>query len=349
LVEIPRPRRGEGQWGLGYREPLNAAEQTKKDQDPLEVRERILQYARTGFSSIFLADLRTRFRWYGLYTQRPERDGYFMQRIRIPGGVLTSSQLRTVGELARRYGRDVADVTDRQNIQLHWIRIEDVPDIWARLEAVGLETTEACGDTPRNILGCPLAGVEAEEYLDATPLVRAVNARLTNTKEFSNLPRKYKISITGCRHQCAVHECNDVGLVAHELDDGTVGFDLWVGGGLSSTPRFADRLGAFVAPEEVVDVVVAITAVFRDYGYRRSRNRARLKFLLADWGPEKFREVVEDYLGRPLRDGPPAKPSPEVHRDHTGVGRQADGRNYVGFWPSGWAGAGCARQPSRRW
>ena len=337
---IPRPKRGaEGQWGLGYREPLNAAEQMKRDDNPLNVKERIFSYAEqwrrgeiTSIENIFAADLRSRFRWYGLYTQRPEEDGYFMWRIRIPGGVLSSEQTRTIGNISKEFGRDVADITDRQNIQLHWIKLTDVPEIWERLEAVGLQTTEACGDTPRNILGCALAGVDADEIIDGTDLVFACNERVVGDPEFSNLPRKYKPSITGCRHQCAVHEANDVSFVGNQLDDGSVGFDLWVGGGLSSTPHFAQRLGVFVKPEQVVEAFVGVTSIFRDYGYRRSRNKARLKFLMAEWGPELFRQVLEEkYLGYKLADGPVAKPSSDVHRDHTGVGRQKDGQNYLGF------------------
>ncbi len=339
-VTIPRPKRGgEGQWGLGYREPLNAAEQMKRDENPIYIKDRILEYSdqwRRGeiddVEKIFVADLRSRFRWYGLYTQRPEEDGYFMWRIRIPGGILSSEQARVIGKISQDFGHDVADVTDRQNIQLHWIRLSDVREIWERLEAVGLQTIEACGDTPRNILGCPLAGVDADEIVDGTDLIYACNERIVGDPEFSNLPRKYKMSLTGCRHQCAVHEANDVGFVGNELDDGSIGYDVWVGGGLSSTPHFAQRLGVFVKPEQVVDVFVGITSVFRDYGYRRSRNKARLKFLVADWGAELFRKVLEEkYLGYELQDGPPAKASPDVHRDHTGVGRQKDGRNYVGF------------------
>ena len=337
---IPRPKRGaEGQWGLGYREPLNASEQMKRDDNPINVRDRILEYSDAwkrgelkDVEQIFVADLRSRFRWYGLYTQRPESDGYFMWRIRIPGGVLSSEQTRVVGQISKEFGRDVADVTDRQNVQLHWISLGDVREIWERLEAVGLQTIEACGDTPRNILGCPLAGVDANEIIDGTEAIHAMNDRITGDPEFSNLPRKYKGSVTGCRHQCAVHEANDVSFVGNELDDGRVGYDLWVGGGLSSTPRFAERLGAFVLPEQVVDVFVGVTSVFRDYGYRRSRNKARLKFLMADWGPKLFRRVLEEkYLGYKLEDGPQAKPSSDVHRDHTGVGKQKDGRNYLGF------------------
>src|SRR5688572_11150327 len=268
-LKIPRPKRGaEGQWGLGYREPLNAAEQMKRDDNPLNVKERIYEYADqwkrgeiTSIDNIFVADLRSRFRWYGLYTQRPEEDGYFMWRIRIPGGVLTSEQTRVIGQISQEFGRDIADITDRQNVQLHWIALPDVPEIWERLEAVGLQTTEACGDTPRNILGCPLAGVDEHEIIDGTDLVFAMDERIVGDPEFSNLPRKYKASVTGCRHQCAVHEANDVSFVGVELDDGAKGFDVWVGGGLSSTPHFAQRLGAFVKPEQVVDVYVGVTSV----------------------------------------------------------------------------------------
>jgi len=331
---IPRPR-GEGQWGLGYFEPLNGAERAKRDQDGLEVFDRILGlHAREGFASISQQDLNVRYRWYGLYTQRPEEDGFFMQRIRIPGGVLTAEQVEGVGEISKGFGRDVCDVTDRQNFQLHWIRIEDVPQIWARLSAVGLTTRQTCGDVPRNVLGCPLAGIAENELLDGTPHVLATNARLTGTKEFSNLPRKFKVSISGCREQCAVHEVMDVGLVGVERADGTVGFDLWAGGGLGTNPMFAQRLGAFVPPDRAVEVATGITQLFRDYGYRRSRTKARLKFLVKDWGPERLREVLEaEYLGSTLEDGPAPPESPHAHREHLGATRQRDGLLAVGLSP----------------
>jgi sulfite reductase (ferredoxin) len=327
---------GQGQWAFGYWEPLNEAERVKRDQDGLDVAERIVAvHARRGCASIPKDDLATRYRWYGLYTQRPEEDGYFMLRIRVPTGVLTAEQVEAVGRISQRFGRDVCDVTDRQNFQLHWIRIEDVPDIWARLGAVGLTTRQTCGDVTRNVLGCPLAGVSATEILDASPYVLAVDRRLTGTKEFSNLPRKYKISISGCREQCAVHEVMDIGLVGVELPDARRGFDLWVGGGLGPSPHFAQRLGAFVPPERVVEVATGITGVFRDYGYRRDRHRARLKFLIADWGPERFRRVLEEqYLEGPLEDGPAPPPSPEAHREHLGIIPQGDGRLAVGFAPT---------------
>src|SRR5437762_11124123 len=222
-------KRGEGQWALGYHEPLNTAEQIKKEDDGLNVRERVDRiFAPGGFRAIGKQDLRSRLRWWGLYTQRkqgmpgertgsaePEEleDEFFMMRIRIDGGRMTSDQLRATAWASERFGRDVADVTDRQNVQLHWIRIEDVPAIWERLEGTGLTTQEACGDTPRVILGCPLAGVDADEIVDGTPQIRAVAERYLGDPAFSNLPRKYKTSIAGCAQQCAQHEVNDVAFV----------------------------------------------------------------------------------------------------------------------------------------
>ncbi len=339
-------RKGQGQWALGYHEPLNPNERSKRDNDGLKVRQRIEDiYQHTGFAGIDPADLRGRFRWYGLYTQRrqgipggktatlePEEleDEFFMMRIRIDGGALTGEQLRVVADIATTYGRDLADITDRQNVQLHWIRIEDVPKIWAKLEAVGLSTTEACGDTPRVMLGCPVEGVAADSVLDASAALRITVDRFLGDPAFSNLPRKYKTSISGCASHCTNHEINDISFVGVLGPDGTAGFDLWVGGGLSTNPRFAERLGAFVRPDEVPEVWAGVTSVFRDYGYRRQRNHARLKFLMADWGPVKFREVLEsEYLHRALPDGPPPPASP-AHRDHTGLIPQADGRIAVG-------------------
>jgi sulfite reductase (ferredoxin) len=312
----------------------NRPERVKGALDPLDIRPRIEAYARTGRAWIDPDDLEVRFRWWGLYTQRPEEDGYFMLRIRVPGGALSADQLEAIGTIARQRCRNVADVTDRQNIQLHWVVIQDVPAIWRELARVGLDTNQTCGDTVRNILGCPLAGVDAGEVFDATPDLAAAEARLSWTKEFTNLPRKYKTSVSGCADQCAFPEVNDIGLVGMVHPDGRSGYDLLVGGGLSSTPRFADRLGAFVPRADVPAVMAGVTAVFRDHGNRDKRTRARLKFLLAAWGPEKFRKVLEDeYLHRPLEDGPGAPASPGAHRDHVGVHPQRDGRAYVGVAP----------------
>jgi sulfite reductase (ferredoxin) len=345
----PRPR-GEGQWALGYHEPLNPAEQIKKEDDGLNVRERIDRiFAPGGFRSIGKQDLRSRMRWWGLYTQRkqgvpgertgsaePEEleDEFFMLRIRIDGGQMTAEQLRAIAWVSERFGRDVADITDRQNVQLHWIRIDDVPEIFAAMDAVGLSSQEACGDTPRVILGCPLAGVTDDEVLDATADIRVVAERLLGDPAFSNLPRKFKSSISGCRAGCTNPEINDVSFAGVTGYDGTPGYDLSVGGGLSTNPMFGQRLGAFVAPDRIAEAWVGVATLFREYGYRRSRNHARLKFLLKDWGPEKFREVLErEFLETPLPDGPAPIPAPMVRRDHLGVFPQHDGRVFVGFAP----------------
>ena len=324
---------GEAQWALGYLEPQNPAEVFKKEDDGLNVRARIENvYSKKGFASIWPSDLRGRFRWHGLYTQRPETDGYFMLRIRIPGGVLSAEQTDVIGQVSERFGRGVADITDRQNVQLHWIRIEDMPEIWDMVEGVGLSTTEACGDTPRNILGCPLAGIDANEIIDATPQITQTHLRLVGNPEFSNLPRKYKITISGCVAGCAQHDINDLSFIGARNAAGEPGFDLWVGGGLGTNPHFAQRLRAFVAPDQVEEVAVGVTTVFREWGYRRARNRARLKFLMRDWGPEKFREVLEDTIGFKLEDLPEAPPQ-QGDRDHLGVHEQKDGNHYVGFSP----------------
>jgi sulfite reductase (ferredoxin) len=347
----PRRKRGEGQWALGYREPLNKNEENKKNDDGLNVRQRIIDiYAKQGFDSIDPADLRGRMRWYGLYTQRrpgidggktailePEEldDRYFMLRVRIDGGQLSTQQLRVISDISVKYARGTADVTDRQNIQLHWIEIESVPAIWEALEAVGLSTTEACGDTPRVVLGCPLAGLDEDELTDATAEIAAVTEKYIGDPALSNLPRKFKSSISGCAAQCTHHEINDIAFAAvRHPETGEIGYDLWVGGGLSTNPMLAKRLGAFVPAAQVAEVWGAVAAVFRDYGYRRLRHRARIKFLIADWGAEKFREVLEkEYLGYPLADGPAPVNVDGAQRDHVGVHRQKDGLFYVGFAP----------------
>ena len=343
-------RNGQGQWALGHLEPLNANERLKRDDDGLNVRARVETiYAHAGFASIDPADLRGRLRWWGLYTQRrPGIDGgktailephelddeYFMLRVRIDGGRLTTEQLRVIGEVSTEFARDTADVTDRQNIQLHWIRIEDVPEIWQRLESVGLSTAEACGDTPRVVLGSPVAGIAADEIVDGTAAIAEIQERYVGSPEFSNLPRKFKTAISGSPHQDVEHEVNDVSFVGVQHPVHGPGFDLWVGGGLSTNPMLARRLGAWVPVEEVADVWAGVVGVFRDHGYRRLRNRARLKFLVADWGADRFREVLEtEYLGRRLVDGA-APPVPHGPRDHIGVHRQVDGRYYVGLAPT---------------
>ncbi|WP_400158489.1 nitrite/sulfite reductase [Arthrobacter sp. BPSS-3] len=338
-----------GQWKVDGTAPLNANETWKQEDNGLNVRERIESvYAKHGFDSIDGTDLHGRFRWWGLYTQRkPGIDGgktatlepheledkFFMLRVRIDGGALSTEQLRVIGGISVDFARDSADLTDRQNIQLHWIRVEDVPEIWRRLEAVGLSTTEACGDVPRVILGSPVAGIAKDEVIDPTPLIRELAERFIGDPELANLPRKFKTAITGHPSQDVVHEINDVALVGLVHPELGAGYDLWVGGALSTNPMLGKRLGAFVRPDQAADVWLGVTSIFRDYGYRRMRTKARLKFLLADWGPEKFRRVLEDeYLGYALSDGP-AAPKPATPGDHIGVHEQKDGRFFIGATP----------------
>ena len=355
MTQTPtRPQRQAGKatgaWADGDRTPLNANEEFKQADDGLNVRARIEEvYSKEGFASITGEDLRGRMRWWGLYTQRkPGIDGgktatldpselddeYFMLRVRSDGGALDGAQLRTVAQISTEFARDTADITDRQNIQLHWIRVEDVPEIWSRLEAVGLTTAEACGDTPRVILGSPVAGIAADEVIDGTPAVREILAKYIGSPEFSNLPRKFKTAISGSPSLDVAHEVNDVSFVGVQHPEHGPGFDVWVGGGLSTNPMFAQRLGVWVALEDVPDVWKGVVSIFRDYGYRRLRNRARLKFLMADWGAEKFRDVLQnEYLKRVLVDGP-APPAPSAHRrDHVGVHPQQDGSFWVGVAP----------------
>ena len=345
----PRPAKGrsEGQWALGEREPLNPNEQFKLDDDALNVRDRILNhYSKAGFDSIDKNDLRGRFRWMGLYTQREEGyDGswtgdentdlleakYFMMRVRCDGGALSTAGLRPLGQLSTEFARDTADISDRENVQYHWIEIENVPEIWERLAAVGLQTTEACGDCPRVVLGSPLAGESLDEVLDPSWAVQEIVRRYIGNPDFSNLPRKYKTAISGL--QDVAHEINDVAFIGVNHPERGPGLDLWVGGGLSTNPMLAQRVGAWVPLEEVPDVWEAVTSLFRDYGYRRLRSKARMKFLIKDWGIEKFREILEqEYLKRKLIDGP--APEPVKHPiDHVGVQRLKNGLNAVGVAP----------------
>ncbi|HEX6954777.1 MAG TPA: nitrite/sulfite reductase, partial [Agromyces sp.] len=282
-MRAPRPSaKPNGQWKVDGTTPLNANEEWKQADGGLSVRERIETiYADGGFASIDPTDLHGRFRWWGLYTQRkPGIDGgrtatlepheledeYFMLRVRIDGGQLTTEQLRVIGGISTEFARDTADLTDRQNVQLHWVRVEDVPEIWRRLEAVGLGTTEACGDVPRVILGSPVAGIANDELIDPTPQIDEITRRFIGDESLANLPRKFKSAITGHPSQDVVHEINDVAFVAVEHPTLGVGYDLWVGGGLSTAPRLAERLGVFVAPALVADVWHGVAQIFRDYG-----------------------------------------------------------------------------------
>jgi sulfite reductase (ferredoxin) len=346
-----REKKSQGQWLVDGTTPLNPNEVLKQQDDGLNVRQRIETiYARDGFASIPREDLTGRMRWWGLYTQRkpgidggrtatlePEEleDEYFMLRVRSDGGRLSLEQLRTVATISTEFARDTADISDRQNIQLHWIRIEDVPEIWRRLEAVGLSSAEACGDVPRVILGSPVAGVAVDEIIDGTPAIDEILRRHLLDPAYSNLPRKFKSAISGSPRLDVAHEINDISFVGVVHPEHGPGFDVWVGGGLSTSPHLAVRLGAWVPLAEVPDVWAGVISIFRDYGYRRLRTKARLKFLVKDWGAEEFRRVLEeDYLGRALIDGPPPPGPANGRRDHVGVHLQRDGHLYVGAAPT---------------
>ncbi|WP_425309262.1 nitrite/sulfite reductase [Ammonicoccus fulvus] len=352
-AKAPRPARNakpNGQWKVDGKTPLNPNEEFKAADGGLSVAQRIIDdYSKTGFASIPHDDLLGRMRWYGLYTQRDQtleasRTGtlsdaemsseFLMMRVRIDGQALSTEALRVLGGISTDFARDTADITDRQNIQYHWIRVEDVPEIWDRLATVGLHTTEACGDTPRGFLASPVAGIAADELIDPTPVVEDIRERFIGDPELANLPRKFKTAITGHPSLDVVHEINDISLVGVEHPDLGVGYDLWVGGGLSTNPMLAKRVGVFVRQDEAAEVWHAVISIFRDYGYRRNRMRARLKFLVNDWGVEKFRQVLqEEYLGRELPDGPAPAPA-KGNYDHVGVHEQKDGRVWVGAAPT---------------
>ncbi len=281
-------------------EQLNQMEQLKLKQDGLDIIDEIIHiYSNKGFESI-PEEKFSLFKWAGVYQQRPKKDGYFMLRIRIPTGILTSGQARVIAELAQEYGRGLIDITTRQAVQYHWLRVENLPDIFRRLNEVGLYTYEACGDCPRTIIGNPLAGIDPNELVDTSSIVKELDEKFRLNKEFSNLPRKYKISISASVYNPAHAQINDLAFtpaVKNINGEEVVGFHVWVGGGLSNRPHLARQLDLFVRPEQVVDVAIGVTKVFRDYGYRQKRHRARLKFLVADWGTEKFLEVLTEVIG----------------------------------------------------
>lgn len=282
---------------------LNKMEYVKLEKDGLDVIHDIYRYAKTGYASIDPDDM-GRFKWAGVYEQKP-KEGFFMMRVRISSGLLNSVQARELASIARDYGRDLVDVTTRQAIQFHWLKIEDMPDIFARLEKVGMSAIEACGDCPRVIMGNPLAGIDPDELFDTTELVGEVENYFLNNKDFSNLPRKYKMSLSSNIYNAAHAEINDLAFTpATKIINGEkiIGFHVRVGGGLSAKAFMSQPLDVFVRPEEVLKVAVGVTTIFRDYGYREKRHQARLKFLVADWGAEKFKEKLIEVVG-PLESG----------------------------------------------
>ncbi len=312
-------------------------ERLKREKNAWEHLDEIKEFARKGFDSIPPEWLSTYFRSWGVYTQG---DGagvtggkggegkavpFFMLRIRVPNGLLTAKQVRTIAALSEEQGNGVADLTVRQNVQLHWIRIESLPEVFERLQAVGLRTTGACGDVARNITGCPLAGLDSREILDVSPVALAIDRELGGNAEFYNLPRKFKITVTGCPEWCSYPEINDIGLTATRRSHNgieEIGFSLRVAGGLSTEPHLAVRLNAFILQEQVIPVVRAITEVFRSSDVLRvSREKARLKylFLANGWTPDRFLAAMHSHLSFTLDPAEPEQLPGSVHRDHLGV------------------------------
>jgi len=309
-------------------------EELKKHKDGLDVIHDIHRYAEHGYSSIDPMDFPL-FRWYGLYQQRPN-DGYFMQRIKIPNGHLTAEQLRVIAGISQEFGRNLIDITTRQTFQYHWLTINNIPEIYSRFASVGMTTSGACGDITRNVVGCPVAGLDANEILNAQPVVNEVSKFLTNNKDFSNLPRKYKISISGCHLHCAQPDINCVGFYGARKGS-EVGFGLKVGGGLSTNPYFGADMNVFLRPEQVMPVLIAVSEIYRDaLVLRENRGRARLKFLMHDpkfgMGGEAFRARIQEKLSFTLEELG-AHPEPrDAETDHLGIQRQKqEGLYYVGI------------------
>ncbi|WP_211087208.1 nitrite/sulfite reductase [Halarchaeum nitratireducens] len=335
---------------------MNTTEQWKQEKHPLDVVADLREYAEEelGFDEI---EERAgdgeweRLKWAGTYTQKQE--GYFMMRTKVPGGHLTPEQAEVIGEVADEYavqpeeeydevnddywGDAYLDITTRQDIQMHWIRVEDIPEIWDKYDEVGLTTIQGCGDSARNVLGCPAAGLDEHECFDAQPVIDAVSDYFTGNREFGNLPRKFKMTITGCKHDCAQSQINDVGLVPakKELDgEGagyTYGFHLRVGGGLSDGPRMASNLDVFVRPEDAVELCRAIAQTFKELGDRHNRGVCRMRYLVQQMGPENFEQAVRERCDVELPESGIDLTEGYVG-DHVGVHDQKqEGLQYVGF------------------
>lgn len=326
-------------------------ERLKVEKNPWEHWDEVIAFAKEGRESVVPDWAGAYFKWWGVYTQgdgigavggvggEGKATEFFMMRVGIPNGLLTSEQTRVLADLARDHGRDLADITTRQNIQYHWLTIESLPIIVDALSKVGLSPKGACGDVVRNVTGCPLAGLHKHELIDAAPLAKKVAAFLTGNADFVNLPRKFKITITGCPEWCSYPEINDIGLTGVERTvNGVreVGYSVRVGGGLSKEPHLALRLNAFVKPEQAEDVCYKIAEIYRDQqgSLRESRTTARLKYMFMKdgWTAETFLAELERKLGYKL-DAAPAEIQPDdIYRDHTGIlPQQQPGLSSVGI------------------
>jgi sulfite reductase beta subunit-like hemoprotein len=308
----------------------NSIERLKREKFPLDIVNELPDIIERGYESISEEDV-VRFMWYGLYHDKP-KVGYFMMRIKIPSGIMTPAQMRVIGELSQEYGRDEGELSTRQNVQLHWIKLDYLPAIFKKLEDSGLSVLGGCGDTVRNITGCPVAGIDKDEVFDATGLIDESAKFFYGHRVYSDLPRKHKITIATCAHQCNAPDINCIALVG-VVKDGRNGYAVRVGGGLSTVPRLSKHLGVFVPEAEAMDVLRAILDAWRtNLTYRLSRVKARLKFMVDDYGAEGMRAEVEKFLGRKMEDL--GQPDPVRHgtTEHMGINEQKQpGLSYIGF------------------
>jgi ferredoxin-nitrite reductase len=312
---------------------MNKIEELKQERDGLDVKDMIASYAKTGWESIAEADIQ-RLKWYGLFLRNPT-PGFFMIRVRIPGGKTGSYQLRALADIAGTHGNGILDLTTRQQVQLRQIRIEDVPIVFAKMEEVGLTSLQTGMDNVRGVMTCPVAGLSPDEILDATQLVRAITEEILDNREYSNLPRKFNVAVTGCPDNCLHMETQDLACVPAYRDDGgskRVGYNVLAGGKLGSGGyRIATPLDIFVTQAEALDVCRAIIQIFRDHGFRENRTQARLAFLLDEWGEERFRHEVATRTGKILAPAGIDARKP-AEKSHVGIYRQKQsGMNYVGF------------------
>jgi ferredoxin-nitrite reductase len=319
---------------------LNKVEKIKLQRHPLEVRQAIIDtYSKDLSAMDDVPGEVERLKWVGIYPQKQGGDA-FMMRVKVPGGVLTPEQTKVIGKIAvdfangpipnPHFGNNFLDLTTRQDVQMHWLKMGDIPEIWRRLEEAGITTVQACGDSARNVLCCPVSGLDHEEVIDAYPVAQAISDYFTGNREYANLPRKFKMSVTGCLEDCAQAEINDIGLLPARLDDGTIGFNLRVGGGLSDGPRMASDIDVFVRPEEAVEITRGIAQVFGELGDRENRWTARMRYLVQKIGPEAFREELRKRVSVKLT--PAGEDLTKHYRgDHVGVHAQKDGLYYVGL------------------
>ncbi len=319
---------------LREHQTLNKVEKIKQARHPLEVYGAIIDTYSKDLSAMDAVPGEVeRLKWVGIYPQKQGGDA-FMMRIKIPGGVLTPPQVRVIGRIASdfahgpipnpHFGNNFLDLTTRQAVQMHWLQMKNIPEIWRRLEEVGITTVQACGDSARNVLCCPVSGLDQHEVIDAYPVAQAISAYFTGNREYANLPRKFKMSVTGCLEDCAQAEINDVGLLPARLTDGTLGFNLRVGGGLSDGPRMASDIDVFVRPEEAVEITRGIAQVFGELGDRENRWTARMRYLVQELGPERFREELAKRVSIDLT--PAGEDLTKRYRgDHIGVHPQLSG------------------------